>query len=59
MYGTLKNKERADFKMIRNENNVLTDDEIAMIRGLLKVSKHACLYIRNEPPRGFKVLSHV
>ena len=49
-------KERADLKMIHDENNVLTDDELVIDRGLLKESKHACLYIRNEDPCKFKVL---
>ena len=48
-------KERADLKMIHNENNVLTDDELVVVRDLLKKSRHACLYIRNEYPRGFCV----
>ena len=46
-------KERADLKMIHDENNVLTDDELVIVRGQLKESKHACLYIRNEHPCGF------
>ena len=46
-------KERADLEMIHDENNVLIDDELVFTRGLLKKSKHACLYIRNEHPRGF------
>ena len=41
-------KERADHKMIHDENNVLTYDELVIVRGLLKESKRACLYIRNE-----------
>ena len=49
-------KERADLKMIHDENNVLTDDELVVVRDFLKKLKHACLYIRNEHPRGFKVL---
>ena len=49
-------KEREDLKMIHDENNVLTDDELVIDKGLLKESKHACLYIRNEHPRQFKVL---
>ena len=48
-------KERADLKMIHDENNVLTDDEL-VVRDFLKKLKHVCLYIRNEHPRGFKVL---
>ena len=52
-------KEREDLKMIHDENNVLTDDELVVARNFLKKSNHACLYIRNEYPRGFKLLNHV
>ena len=52
-------KERGVLKMIHDENNVLTDDELVIVRGLLKKSKHACLYIRNAHPRGFNVLIHI
>ena len=45
--------------MIHHENNVLVDDELVIIRDFLRTSKHACLYIRNEHPRGFKLLNHV
>ena len=38
-------KERGDLKMIHNENDVLTDDELLVVRDLLKKPKHACLYI--------------
>ena len=49
-------KERSDLKMIHDENNVLTNDELVVLRDFFKKLKHACLYIRNEHPRGFKVL---
>ena len=53
-------KERADLKMIHDENNVLTDDdELVFVRDFLRKSKHACLYIRNEHPHKLKVLSHI
>ena len=45
--------------MMHDENNVLTDDELVVIRNFLRNSKHACLYIRNEHPCGFKLLTHV
>ena len=32
-------KERADLKMIHDENNVLTDDELVIVRGQLKKVK--------------------
>ena len=47
-----------DLKMMHGENNVLTDDELVIVRGLLKKSRYTCLYIRNEHPHGFKVLNH-
>ena len=52
-------KERADLKMIHDQNNLLTDDDLVVVRDFLRKSKHACLYIRNEHPRGFKLLNHV
>ena len=45
--------------MIHDENNVLTDDELVVVRNFLRTSKQTCVYIRNEPCRGFKVLNHV
>ena len=47
-------KERSDFKMIHDEN-MLTNDEVVVVRDFLRKSKHACLYIRNEHPCKFKV----
>ena len=41
-------KEREDLKMIHDENDVLTDDEYSIVRGLLRKTKYACLYIQNE-----------
>ena len=38
-------KERADLKMIHDENNVLTNDELVVVRDLLRKSKHVCLYM--------------
>ena len=43
--------------MIHDENDVLADDELFIVTDFLEMSKHACLYIRNEHSRGFKVLS--
>ena len=45
-------KERGDLKMILDENDVLTNDELA-------VARHECLYIRNEFPCGFKLLNYI
>ena len=52
-------KERGDLKAIHEENDVLTDDELVVARGLLRESRYGCLYIRNEYPRGFRMLNHV
>ena len=41
-------KKRADLKMIHDENNLLLDDELVVVRSQLKKSKHACLYVRND-----------
>ena len=41
--------------MIHDVNDVLTGDELDAARNFSKKSKHACLYIRNEFPRGFCV----
>ena len=40
---------------IHDGNNVLTDDGLVVVKDLLKKSRHACLYIRNEYPHGFCV----
>ena len=49
-------KERADLKMIHDENDMLTDDELVVVRDFLKKLKHACLYIPNKHPRKFKMV---
>ena len=43
--------------MIHDENNVLTDDELVIVREFSRTSKHEFLYMRNEHPRGFNVLN--
>ena len=52
-------KARIDLEMIHDENDVLTDNEEVLARNFLKKSKHAYLSIRNEFPRGFRLLSHI
>ena len=52
-------KEKGDLKMIHNKNDVLMDDELVVVRDLFKKSKHACLYICNEFPRGFRLLNYI
>ena len=48
-------KERGDLKMMHDENDVLTDDELVLARNVLRKSNHACLYMQNVFPRGFWV----
>ena len=52
-------KQRGDLKTIHDENDVLTDDELVVARNFFKKLKHACLYIQNKFPRGFRLLNHV
>ena len=52
-------KGSADLKTIHDENDVLTDDELAIARNFFKKSRHARLYIQIEFPRGFKLLNHI
>ena len=51
-------KEQGDLKAILEENDVLTDNELIVAKKLLKKLKYGCLYIRNEYPRGSKLLNH-
>ena len=51
-------KERADLKTIHDENDVLTDDELVVVKSILSKSQYACLYKRNEYPRGFRLPNH-
>ena len=39
--------------MIHDEN------DLVVARDFFKKSKHACLYIQNEFPYGFKLLNHI
>ena len=52
-------KARIDLKMIHDENDVLTDDELVVARDFLKSKIYACLYIQNEFPRGFRMLNNI
>ena len=48
-------KERGDMRTIHVENDVLTNDELINVKEHLKNIKQACLYVRNEYPRGFNL----
>ena len=42
-----------------NENTVVTDHELLIVRVFLKKPEHPRLYICNEHPHKFKILNHV
>ena len=48
--------EKSDLKTIDEETNLMTSVDVSKIKEQLKSEKHACLYVRLEHPRGFKVL---
>ena len=48
--------EKSDLKMIDEETNLMTSDDLLKIKERLKSEKHACLYVRLEHPRSFEVL---
>ena len=48
--------EKSDLKTIDEETNLMTSADVSKIKEQLKSEKHACLYVRLEHPRGFKVL---
>ena len=52
-------KARIDLKMIHDENDVLTDDELVVAGNVFKKSKHAYLYKQNEFSCRFRLLNHV
>ena len=48
--------EKSDLKMIDEETNVMSPEDLAKNKEQLKSEKHACLYVRLEHPRFFQVL---
>ena len=52
-------KARIDLKMIHDENDVLTDDELVVAGNVFKKSNHAYLYKQNEFSCRFRLLNHV
>ena len=49
--------EKSDLKIIDQETNVIPDGELDSVKEELKNSEYACLYIRCQYPREYKVLS--
>ena len=48
-------KECNDFRLIHEENDVLSNEEISLAKVKLKESKHGCLFIRVEHPRNWQL----
>ena len=48
--------EKSDLKTLDEETNLMTSDDLSIIKEQLKSEKHACLYVRLEHPRDFQVL---
>ena len=49
--------EKSDLKIIDDETNVIPDGKLDSIKEELKASKYACLYVRLEYPREYKILN--
>ena len=51
-------KNKDEFELIHRENHIIDSEiEIKKIKSQLKNAHHACLYLRIEYPRAFKVIS--
>ena len=48
--------EKSDLKLVDEETNLMTSNDLLKIKEQLKSEKHACLYVRLEHPRSFQVL---
>ena len=48
--------EKSDMKMVDEETNLMNFEDLNKVKEQLKREKHACLYVRLEHPRFFKVL---
>jgi len=48
--------ERSDLRLVDEETNLIPKDQLEVVKDQLKRKKHACLYVRLEHPRSFRVL---
>ena len=48
-------KNRTDFDVIHEENDVIEMEELARVKAQLKWGKHTCLIMRMEHPRAYKI----
>ena len=47
--------EKFNLKLVDEETNLMTSDDLLKIKEQLQSGKHACLYVRLEHPRTFQV----
>lgn len=48
--------EKSDLEMVDKETNLMSSEDLTKVNEQLKHEKHACLFVRLEHPRMFKVL---
>ena len=48
-------KNRTDFNVIHEENDVIEMGELARVKAQLKCGKHTCLIMRMEHPRAYMI----
>ncbi len=48
--------EKSDLEMVDKETNLMSSEDLTKVNKQLKHEKHACLFVRLEHPRMFKVL---
>ena len=49
-------KDRHDLRIIHEENDVMSNDELAVSKQKLMADKHACLFMRIEHPREWEIV---
>ena len=49
--------EKSDLKIADEETNVIPHEQLENINENLKCKNHACLYVRTEHPRNFKIIN--
>ena len=48
--------EKSDLKLVDEETNLMSSEDLSKIKEQLKKGKHACRYVRLQHPRSFQVL---
>ena len=50
-------KNHRDLKIINDENGIMSDEELILLKDQFKKSKHVCLYARLDFPEEYKILN--